>query len=75
MDTFITVIFVILIVGWFLNQVTKGSQAVKGAFSGQNRSKCAYCGKGLKSNPNRFGYATFCSKCGREQPWASENPV
>lgn len=71
METFWTVVFVILIVGFVINRFAKAGQQVTGMVRGQgNRSKCQFCGKGLKSHPNKFGYAEHCSKCGRRQPWA-----
>lgn len=70
METLFTVLIVIALVGWALNRVTKTGQQIVGAARGENRSKCAYCGKGLKSHPNRLGYADYCSRCGRQQPWA-----
>lgn len=61
-----------LLVLWFVNRVIKASQIARG------RDRCAFCRARLRfmgagkagQEGAKAGYATTCSKCGREQPWA-----
>jgi hypothetical protein len=73
METVWAVVIGILLLMWVANRFVKASQQAKG------RGRCVYCrarlkfmGVGVAGQAGvNAGYAKVCSKCGREQPWAS----
>lgn len=58
------VVIVLVGLGIFAGQVSRGVQKAK------QHHRCAYCRAKLKKAAGRMEYATTCSKCGRDQPWA-----
>ncbi len=54
------------LLGWLLVKIDIGKVGAQW----HGRSRCAFCGKGLRGLKGQDAYADACHHCGRIQPWA-----
>lgn len=69
---FVVYFFVGVGILYYIYQAKTGEGKAGAQWHG--RSRCDYCGKGLRSLKGVDAYADVCHHCGRTQPWVKGHP-